>query len=316
MKNAEHERQEIVDYIYMHVPDETVEHLEKVASEKVLGRQIDIWDVHTNVERWWVMSSPTNLYSQKQFPSLDVAISFHIGLTARVMERNERTASNEQAERFPIAWRKWEQAAEAATEADEAEEFQSVGMRCREALISFVKESTDIVKMENKTTLPKASDFNGWTDLIGNTIAAGSSAERRRGYLKSIAKSTWELVNWLTHADSATKFDAYFAYKATGHVLSAWSVLILRYEHGVPDRCPKCASYRLSTEYVTTEEERLFQMTVCEVCQWQSEPSEISSHDSKFQDEQPQEKPEGDCVFVEVPLRGSNPPMPSKKRSK
>jgi hypothetical protein len=34
MKNAEHERQEIVDYIYMHVPDETVEHLEKVASEK------------------------------------------------------------------------------------------------------------------------------------------------------------------------------------------------------------------------------------------------------------------------------------------
>jgi hypothetical protein len=48
-------------------------------------------------------------------------------------------------------------------------------------------------------------------------------------------------------------------------------------------------------------------MTVCEVCQWQSEPSEISSHDSKFQDEQPQEKPEGDCVFVEVPLRGANP---------
>jgi hypothetical protein len=34
--------------------------------------------------------------------------------------------------------------------------------------------------------------------FLGDTIAGGSSAERKRGYLKSVAKSTWELVNWLT----------------------------------------------------------------------------------------------------------------------
>jgi hypothetical protein len=297
----------------MSAPDETVEHLEKVTSERVVGRHIDIWDIHTNKERWWVITMPTNLYSQKQFPSMDVALSFHIGLTERVMERDKRYASREHAERFPIALRKWEQAAEAFIEADEAEEFQSIGMRCRESLISFAKESADIVKLDDKTILPNANDFNGWMDLIGNTVAAGASAERRRGYLKSTAKATWELVNWLTHSDSATRFDAYFAYMSTGHVLSAWALSILRYEHGVPEKCPKCASYRLDIEYKTIEES-LFQITVCEVCDWQSKPSEISPSKPETLDEKAQEKPDGDCVIVEVPLRGPKPPKPSLRK--
>jgi hypothetical protein len=308
MQSTESERQEIVDYMYMNAPDETVEHLEKVTSERVFGRQIDIWDVHTNKERWWVITAPTNLYSQKQFPSMDVALSFHIGLTERVMER-EGYASREHAERFPIALRKWKQAAEAFIEADEAEEFQSIGMRCRESLISFAKESVDIVKLDDKTILPNASDFNGWMDLIGNTVAAGASAERRRGYLKSTAKSTWELVNWLTHSDSATRFDAYFAYMATGHVLSAWALSMLRYEHGVPEKCPKCASYRLDMEYKTIKES-MFQITVCEVCDWQSEPSEIPPPKPETLDKKAQEKLDGDCIIVEVPLCGPKPPKP------
>ena len=41
---------------------------------------------------------------------MDVALSFHVGLTTRVMERSERVAPDEQAERFTKAWRKWEQA--------------------------------------------------------------------------------------------------------------------------------------------------------------------------------------------------------------
>jgi hypothetical protein len=63
-----------------------------------------------------------------------------------------------------------------------------------------------------------------------------------------------------------------------------------------------------------TIEESLFQVIVCEVCDWQSEPSEISPSKPETLDEKAQEKPDGDCVIVEVPLRGPKPPKPSLRK--
>ena len=68
----------------MFVPD-LVEHVEKLTSEYVLGRQYDVWDAHTNEGRWWVITPFTNLYSQEQIGSMDIALSFHIGLMSRVL---------------------------------------------------------------------------------------------------------------------------------------------------------------------------------------------------------------------------------------
>lgn len=314
MESPNRERQYIVDYIASQASDETVEHLEKVASERVLGRGVDVWDVHTDTNRWWVITEPANLYLQTQFPSMDVALSFHVGLTARVMERSERVAPYDQAENFAKAWRKWEQAGEALNNADEVEDFQAVGMRCRESLITFAHEASSVVEADNET-FPKASDFKGWSELIANTIASGASSDRRRGYLKSAAKSTWELVNWLTHASNAVRFDAYFAHKATGHVLSSWSLSLLRFEYGDPDRCSRCGSYKLITDYRYDGAEGTFRVTVCQVCQWESEPTllEEDQEDMGSVDQAPTTEPQdlGPCVFVDVPLRGPAPPKPS-----
>jgi hypothetical protein len=57
-----------------------VKHLEKLTSEYLLGPQYDVWDAHTNEGRWWVITNPTNLYSQELIKSMDVALSFHVGL--------------------------------------------------------------------------------------------------------------------------------------------------------------------------------------------------------------------------------------------
>jgi len=54
-----------------HGDDEVVEHVEKVACERVLSRDHDVFDVHTNKGRWWVITNPTNLYSQADHPSMD-----------------------------------------------------------------------------------------------------------------------------------------------------------------------------------------------------------------------------------------------------
>lgn len=315
MANPAQERQYIVDYIWSHVRDETVEHLEKVTDERVLGREIDVWDVHTDRNRWWVITAPTNLYSHEQFPSMDVALSFHIGLTARVMERNDRTAPDEQAEHFPVAWRKWDQAGEALNRANEAEDFQAVGMRCRESLIAFVREASRVVELEDRTPPPRASDFKGWSDLIANAIAPGSSVERRRNYLKSAAKSTWGLVNWQTHATNATGFDSYFAFQATGHVLSSWSLPLIRFEQGDPERCPRCGSYRLKNNYGHDDAVGAFSTLTCEACQWEGEPAllEDGQEDVHSANQAPAKDPQdlGPCIFVDVPLRGPAPPKPS-----
>ena len=124
------ERQQIVDYLASQAPDEIIEHLEKVKSERVLGRWIDAWDVHTNQHRWWVITAPTNLYLQSQFPSLRNRVVVSRGVNGpEWASGQDRTARPEQAARFAKAWRAWEQAGEALAEADEAEEFQAVGVR-------------------------------------------------------------------------------------------------------------------------------------------------------------------------------------------
>ena len=56
-------------------PDLTVEFLQKVYTENVLNHQHQVWDVHTNIDRWWVITNPTNLYSQQQFPNMDLAVT-------------------------------------------------------------------------------------------------------------------------------------------------------------------------------------------------------------------------------------------------
>jgi hypothetical protein len=55
---------DITGYMQSQAPDLTVEFIQKVYSENVSNARHDVWDVHTNVDRWWVITSPTNLYSQ------------------------------------------------------------------------------------------------------------------------------------------------------------------------------------------------------------------------------------------------------------
>lgn len=46
------------------------------------------------------MSPPMNLYTQRDFPSMDKAFSFHLGLMLRVMAKNDPEASAEEQNRL------------------------------------------------------------------------------------------------------------------------------------------------------------------------------------------------------------------------
>ena len=258
---------EIREYVEWQAKDEKVTYAEKVATEYVLGRKLEGWNVHTDKRRWWVITSPTNLYSQDLFPSLDYTISFHVGVTARMMSEPDPGVPAMERASLLAAWRRWEQAAEALDEAEEAEDFQAVGMRCRECFVAMVKSVAKAEIVPAGAIVPKRSDAVGWCELIADDVARGSSAEHVRKYLKGISKSGWQLVNWLTHTSDATKADAILAVELTQHVLGAFGTARFRHERGIPDRCPSCGSYRIGLRS-HPDEARQEPIPGCQACGW------------------------------------------------
>jgi hypothetical protein len=238
----------IADYVDVQAREKVL-HAEKVKSEHVVGNDYDCWDVHTNKDRYWVITSPTNLYSHHYFPSLDYTLSFHIGVSARIMALQRGAPSLSHKSRFIPAWRRWEQAAESYDTAEEAEDFQAVGMKCRVSLIQFFRSLAKADMVPDGEETPKRADVVGWSELITNAIAGGASNDYVRAHLKAIAKSAWQLANWLTHATDSTRFDAALVLDATRTVIEAFGTAVIRHESGSPVRCPECGSYSIEVEF-------------------------------------------------------------------
>lgn len=272
LKQPKHWEQAIREYVELEAEGETVTHLEKLTTEYLSIGRFDAWDVWTDNGRYWVITNGTNLYSQRDFPSLDYTLSFHIGLGMRVAAKQSRKASDVKSRDSEPAWRRWEQAATALDSADEAEEFQAVGMRCRECLVSFVKSVSSNSMVPAGQEAPKAGDFIHWAELIANIAAKGQSAEEVRGYLKAMSRSTWQLVGWLTHAENAVLFDAIMAVDATEKLLTTFDMALIRHAKGTPDRCPKCSSYRVISNYRTDSNPDSPFITLCETCGWTDLP--------------------------------------------
>lgn len=276
---SEHEVQEIVDYIEWQcnkkreteleecgntsLEEELVQHAEKIKTERVIGTDYSVWDVHTNISRWWVITNPTNLYSQTLMPSLDYTLSFHIGLMARVRAQREIAGGDELHEFLSTTQRKIYQAQLAFDEADEIEDFQAIGLQCREAMTSFTKEVIAAGLFSDIDSPPKKSDFVAWSDHIIGAKAAGGSAEYVRGYLKAICQKGWNLANWLTHAKNATRSDAELCLSATEHLIQELITLAVKSFARSPEQCGRCGSFKIKVTWRPEEEEYL---ALCEMC--------------------------------------------------
>lgn len=244
MKELEHQVRSITSYVESQAHDETVTHAERMIRTKVMGHEHEVWDVRTDQDRYWVVTNMTNLYSQDEFKSADYALSFHLGLMLRMMERDRSDPEPEIEDTSPLSWRKHEQAVEAFNHAGEAEEFQVVGVHCREALIALGNDLAKALALEGDG-LPKAADFKGWADLAAENWAT----ERRfRAYLKSLSTHAWDLSVWLQHHGNAGPWDAEVVLEATKNALESYGVAQVRHERGAPPRCPRCGSYRVESD--------------------------------------------------------------------
>ncbi|MFF0790864.1 hypothetical protein [Streptomyces spiralis] len=272
MRATDQEKAHIRAYVEDQAQEKVV-HLEKAASELVGPVRHDIWDVHCEDSRWWVVTNSTNLYDQRDFKSRDVVLTFHVGLMLRMSYLQERQVplAPDEAELLPGSWRRWEQAFEAYDSGDEAENFQAVGVRLRECLVSFVGETRSDQLVPAGKDRPKDADFRAWSELLANYLAAGASATKLRSYLKKSAAETWEYVNWLTHAKRAVRTDAEIGLKAVEHLLGVFTAARVRLANSVK-RCDECESYSVVAG-------------TCRHCGWTDESYEPPEFEPMSEDE-------------------------------
>lgn len=276
LKEPDHQRDEITTYVEWQLnkgadTQYKVVHLDRMKSEVVFGTEHVAWDVHTDEPgRWWVITGPTNLYSQHEFPSLDYTLSFHVGVMTRVGARDAKRAPPSRKDRLRSTWRRWETATDAIDLAREAEDFQAVSMRCRETLVSLAKALQKDVKLPDGADIPKAADFVGWFSHIAQHFVRGPRNEHVRSYLKTTSKETWQLVNWLTHTSKASLYEAHLALDATSNLLGMTSLVVIQAESEAPQTCPVCNSYRIVAVYEPDLGLDPPYVSLCESCGWSS----------------------------------------------
>jgi hypothetical protein len=259
-KSPDREREHIREYMASQAHDETVTHLEKVTIEVVYGRHYDVWDVHTDKARWWVITLPTNLYSREMFPSMDMCLTFHIGLAARLLGTEEQ---QDDVSRFIIkSVRRLDAASEALDEACDVAQFQAVGVMLREALLALVRDLADESLVPRDAEEPKLADFVHWSELIINGLTRSKNLRDFRPSLKRAAKDTWQTASSLAHKTSADGTLARLCANQVRHVFGQWASLMRDATGERKERCGICDSLRVVKEEDDDGEYEL----VCESC--------------------------------------------------
>ncbi|MBP2434578.1 hypothetical protein ABIF38_005508 [Bradyrhizobium japonicum] len=319
LKATEEEIEEVREYFEWQAPDLEVTFMQKVYSEAVGNTRHDVWDIHTNKDRWWVITGGTNLYSQEQFPSMDLALTFHIGLIIRVPRTEDQQEDDLRILPFGRVFEKMEEAGAALTQAQSLTDYQAVGVRCREALLELIGVAQDSAMWTDNP--PQRANFRAWTEIICNDLLPSDTNKERRGAVKSALESAWTFSNWLTHSKSATWLDADMAHVLIQLACGMAARLIIRALRGVPEECPNCGLPHLEPQHAenAAAPNILWERPHCADCGWSGRPIPLLN----LEDGQPIITREGEeseePSIMTVPLRkivrpGDPPIEPLKKR--
>lgn len=157
---------------------------------------------------------------------MDLALTFHVGLCLRI-PNNERKALNDlPIEPLAACWRTLHEAVESLRHAEEAEDFQTIGMRSREALLDLIHVAQECVPMPNGQEKPNKSNFRGWLEIVSKAALPGPNQQERRSLLKAGGENAWKFTNWLTHAKDSHFADAEAALAITELAISLLSSAI------------------------------------------------------------------------------------------
>jgi hypothetical protein len=212
----------------------------------------------------------------------------------RSVHRRQGTWMLEVARRLDVA-------SESLDRAREVEDFQAVGMRLRETLLTLAAKLAGLGYQTNASAADlQKGNFKGWASVCAEAVALGNSAQNLRALLKALSEKTWNYVAWLTHTRSAGRPDAQITLTAVGETIETFIVAVNRHQLGMPQRCLVCASYQLRAEQIEDGD----WVKVCESCGWEAPVAPApptADHDLAGEGGQAQEAGEqpaldGECV--------------------
>jgi len=303
LKSTAEETEGVREYIEWQAPDLEITFMQKVYSEAVLNARHDVWDVHTTEDRWWVITGPTNLYSQDQFPNMDLALTFHIGLCLRIPRTREQQGNDRRILPFGTVFSKITDVVDAVSQSQKLADYQTVGVRCRETLLEFISVAQDAAVWTEDP--PKRADFRSWTEVICNDLLPGGSNKDRRRAIKSALESAWTFANWLTHAKSGTWTDAEMACDLTQHAVGMAVSLVIRALRGVPSECPDCGSPLLEPEEGENSAAPgvVWERPRCSDCGWAGRPVPVAEFEESESIITREGETNDDHSIMTVPLR-------------
>lgn len=186
---------------------------------KDLGYEVNVWNVKTESKKnWWVVEGeqiPMNLYSQEAYYfSVDEVYSFHMGLMERLSAKESGTyipdnfvnALTINKELTPVLFRKLKSIATLIDKAFEIEDFQSIGVQCREVLIELGNNLYQ-PEMSLNGEQPQASNFKKKAELYVQYYLPGGNNSDYRSIIKKMTEATWDYASKITHSQSATYYE-------------------------------------------------------------------------------------------------------------
>jgi hypothetical protein len=103
-------------------------------------------------------------YSQDQFPNMDLAVTFHMGLCLRIPRTQRQRKADRNIWPFAEVFTKLREASDALSQAENVADYQAIGMRGREALLSFVGAAQDVGEWPSENA-PERANFRAWSEL-------------------------------------------------------------------------------------------------------------------------------------------------------
>jgi hypothetical protein len=263
----------IIEYLKTQSDVDEVTNIKCAETFKDLGVIVNVWNVKTKSKAYWVVEGetvPMNLYPHEAYYfSADEAYSFHLGLTQRLSKREEIDFKHV-IDEIPLdidhlksISRKLKVAAEKLQIHLEPEDFQSIGLMCRESLVDLSKELYNRNPELMKSKELKRSDFKGIANAFIDYYIPGKQNSDLRNYSKKLIENAWSYNSTVVHSQNKKFPDAKIALLFTSCAISLMENLF--YKHFGFDQdfgCSDCGS--LQVEFIDNENGTM--TSVCQVC--------------------------------------------------
>lgn len=242
-----------------------------------LGVDVNVWNVKTSKGAYWVVegeTAPMNLYTQDgHYFSADEAYSFHMGITQRLTKRHQDNFKHIIDEipldiaRLKSINRKLRMASEKLAIDLEPEEFQAIGLMCRESLVELSKELCKRNKELIKSKGFKTSDFKNVSNEFIDLYIPGSNNAELRNHSRKLVEIAWSYSSSIVHSPNKTYPDVKIALLFTSSVVSLLENLFFKYI-GFDNEpvCPKCGSKKIEINEINNKI-----IAICKSCENEEE---------------------------------------------